>query len=73
MDFGSDRSVVWDMSERPNTHELVRQLCTQAGRIMEDASAEAILWDGNIETLNDLAARIAEAQALIEAARSLAA
>jgi len=62
------------MSERPkDTHELIRQLCTQAGMIMEDASAEAILWDGNIETLNDLAARIAEARALIEAARSLAA
>jgi len=72
MDFGNERSVVWGMSKRPDdTHQRIRKLCTEAGMIMEDASAEAILWDGTVETLDRLAVVTAQAQALFAAAKAI--
>ncbi len=57
--------------------ELVRQLCTQAGMIMEDASSRALLIEdlsdeGIRGTVTDLMVASARIKALVEAAAALA-
>ena len=54
--------------------DLVRQLCTKAGCLMEDASVVALIWDDGVlidrrldalsVAANDMAALIAAAQAV---------
>ena len=53
-----------------HTRDLIRQLCTRAGMIMEDASPIA-LASGSEDRLPDLEAAAADILALIRAARAL--
>lgn len=57
-----------------NEKDLIRQLCTQAGCIMENASVVALIWDDDLalETrLRKLCKAAADIQMLIAAATAL--
>jgi hypothetical protein len=61
----------------PDRVELIRQLCTQAGMIMEDASSSALLIadvtdEGIRSTVTDLMVASERIKALVEAAAALA-
>ena len=54
--------------------KLIRQLCTRAGCIMEDASVVALIWDDDLaleHRLQKLRKASANIQALIVAATAL--
>lgn len=59
-----------------NAADLVVQLCTRIGILMEDASVEAVTIarmdpDGRLATVRSLDATISEMRALLDAAKAL--
>jgi hypothetical protein len=53
--------------------QLIRQLCTRVGCIMEDTSVIALIWDDDItldERLQQLSIAAADIQALVAAAKT---
>ena len=63
------------MTDMDNDTHLIRQLCTRAGCVMEDASVVALIWDDDLslETrLQKLRKASVDIQALVAAATALA-
>ena len=57
-----------------NDAKLIRQLCTRAGCIMEDASVIALIWDDGLKLeprLQKLRKAAADIEALVAAATAL--
>lgn len=62
------------MTGMDNDTKLIRQLCTRAGCIMEDASVVALVWEDNLTLearLQRLRKAAADIQALVSAATAL--